>query len=266
MDRVAIDLGIIQIYWYSLFIFIGMAIGSFLIVREGKRQGIEEDYLINLIFNSLIIGILGARIYYVIFNLSYYLSNPLEIFAIWNGGLAIHGGIITALIYIVYSCNKNNLITLKVLDISVVGLIIAQAIGRWGNFFNSEAYGSITTLNHLKSLGIPKFIIDGMYIDGAYHHPTFFYESLLCFIGFIILLILRRQKDIKIGQLTSFYLIWYGIGRLIIESFRTDSLMLGPIKIAQLVSIVFIIIGAYILYKSNKMKRNLYNGSSKIKK
>ena len=134
----------------------------------------------------------------------------------------------------------------------VPGLIIAQAIGRWGNFFNQEAYGRIIKLSALENMHIPKFIIDGMYINGFYREPTFLYESIMSIIGFIILMTLRRNKKIKTGQLTSIYLIWYGIVRLIIEGMRSDSLMLGPIKIAQLVSLIFIIIGIIIFIKNNK--------------
>ena len=265
MDKVALDLGIIQIYWYSILVFIGILVASFIIIRESKRQGISEEFLVNLIFNTIIIGIIGARLYYVLFNLSYYLAHPIEIFTIWNGGLAIHGGLLLALPYVVYYCNKNKVITLKMLDIIVVGLILAQAIGRWGNFFNSEAYGLVTTYEDLQKAGIPKFIIDGMYINVAYHHPTFFYESMWCIFGFIGMLIVRRCKSLKIGQLTSFYLVWYGIERFCVEALRTDSLMIGPIKIAQVVSIIFIILGILIFIKSLKLKNNSYFGPSIIK-
>lgn len=260
MEKVALDLGPIQIYWYSIFIFIGMLVACFLIYREAKKKGIDEDFLVNLTFNTIIIGIIGARLYYVLFNLSYYLDNPIEIFQIWNGGLAIHGGIIAGLLFIIYYCKKHEVNLWEILDIIVVGLIIAQAIGRWGNFFNSEAYGPITTATDLKSLGIPQFVINGMYILGDYRQPTFFYESVWCVFGFLAMLIIRKYKYLKVGQLTSFYLIWYGIIRFIIEAMRTDSLMLGPIKMAQLVSIVFIISGIIIFIKSTKGKqKELYN-------
>lgn len=260
MEKVALDLGPIQIYWYSIFIFIGMLVACFLIYKEAKKRGIDEEFLVNLTFNTIIIGIIGARLYYVLFNFSYYLDNPVEIFQIWNGGLAIHGGIIAGLLFIIYYCKKHEVNLWKILDIIVVGLIIAQAIGRWGNFFNSEAYGPITTAGHLKSLGIPQFIINGMYILGDYRQPTFFYESVWCLFGFLAMLIIRQYKYLKIGQLTSFYLIWYGIIRFIIEAMRTDSLMLGPLKMAQLVSLVFIVSGIIIFIKSTKTnQKELYN-------
>ena len=260
MDKVALDLGPIQIYWYSIFIFLGVLVACFAIYKEAKKREIEEEFLVNLTFNTIILGIIGARLYYVLFNLPYYLNNPIEILEIWNGGLAIHGGIIAGLLFIIYYCKKHEVNIWKMLDIIVVGLIIAQAIGRWGNFFNSEAYGPITTEENLRSLGIPSFVINGMYILGEYRQPTFFYESVWCLFGFCAMLLIRNYKYLKIGQLTGFYLIWYGIIRFIIEAMRTDSLMLGPIKMAQLVSIVFVISGIIIFIKSIKSKKeNLYN-------
>lgn len=262
MDRVALELGPIQIYWYSIFIFLGLLTASILIFKEARKRNIDEDFLINLIFNTIIIGLIGARVYYVLFNIPYYASNPIEILAVWNGGLAIHGGIFAALVFILIYCKKKNINSLQLLDIIVVGLIIAQAIGRWGNFFNSEAYGQVTTYAELKAQQIPTFIINGMYILGEYRQPTFFYESTWCFAGFLAMLIIRKYKYLKRGQLTGFYLFWYGLGRLLIESLRTDSLMLGPIKIAQVVSIVFIITGIvlffYNLIKSTPTDKRLY--------
>lgn len=262
MDRVALELGPIQIYWYSIFIFLGLLTASILIFKEARKRNIDEDFLINLIFNTIIIGLIGARVYYVLFNIPYYVSNPIEILAVWNGGLAIHGGIFAALAFILIYCKKKNINSLQLLDIIVVGLIIAQAIGRWGNFFNSEAYGQVTTYAELKAQQIPTFIINGMYILGEYRQPTFFYESTWCFAGFLAMLIIRKYKYLKRGQLTGFYLFWYGLGRLLIEGLRTDSLMLGPIKIAQVVSLVFIITGIvlffYNLIKSTPTDKRLY--------
>ena len=175
MDRIALDLGFVQIYWYSIFIFLGIFFASIVILRECKRQKINQDFIVNLIFYGVIFGLIGARLYYISFNLDYYLKNPIEILEIWNGGLAIHGGILFGIITIFLYTKKYNAKTLKVLDIIVVGLIIAQAIGRWGNFFNGEAYGRVVSLDFLKSLHLPDFIIKGMYIEGLYREPTFLY-------------------------------------------------------------------------------------------
>lgn len=251
MDRVALDLGFIQIYWYSIFIFLGILSACIVIFKEAKRRQIDEDFLVNLVFNVIIFGIIGARLYYVIFNLPYYLKNPIEILEVWNGGLAIHGGLLAGLITLIIYCKKNHVSPIRMTDIVVVGIILAQAIGRWGNFFNSEAYGAITTLEALQSQGIPQFVIDGMYIMGEYRQPTFFYESMWCLFGFLAMIIIRFGKYLKRGNLTAFYLIWYGAIRCIIEGLRSDSLMLGPIKVAQLVSIIFMISGLIIVLKNS---------------
>lgn len=259
MDRVALDLGFLQIYWYSICIFLAMVVACFFIYREAKKREIDEEFLTNLIFNTIIVSIIGARAYYVIFNLGYYLKNPVEIFEIWNGGLAIHGGILAATLFMIGYCKKNKVEFLKIADIAVVGLIIGQAIGRWGNFFNGEAYGQITTYEKLIESGIPKFVVDGMFIMGEYRQPTFFYESVWCLFGFLAMLIVRRiSKYLKTGQLTGFYLIWYGIARFLIEGLRTDSLMLGPIKMAQVVSIIFILLGFYFMTKNKKKNDEKY--------
>ena len=269
MNRVAVDLKVIQIYWYSIFIFVGILVATILIFREAKKQNIKEDFMVNLVFKEVLFGVLGARIYYVLFNLKYYLANPLEIVQIWNGGLAIHGALIVGIIVLIIDCKKNDIKILKLMDIAAVGVIIGQCIGRWGNFFNSEAFGGITTLAKLKAQGIPQFVINGMYIEGAYRQPTFFYESIWCLFGFVALLLIRRYKGLKIGQLTGFYFIWYGLGRFLIESMRSDSLMLGSIKIAQVVSLIFVIIGIS-LFLYHLLKKNdgddLYHSDSYIVK
>ena len=258
-----IDLGIISIHWYSILLFIAILIGSNLAIKEAKKHGFEEDFMVNLLFLGVIIGILGARIYYVIFNFDYYKNNLIEIFKVWNGGLAIHGGIIAGFITIATICYKKKVNLLKILDYLVVGLVIAQAIGRWGNFFNGEAHGAITSLSYLESLHLPQFIIDGMYINGSYYTPTFLYESIWCLIGFIIMIILRRKKFMKVGYLTSFYLVWYGVERFFVEGLRTDSLMFFSLRIAQLVSLVMIVIGIVIfIYSLKKSKK--YEEDDKI--
>ena len=243
MNPVLFEIGSIKIYWYSITMFLGILIGGIFILKEAKRHKISENFMYNLFFYTIPIALIGARLYYVIFDWNYYGQNLTSIFKVWEGGLAIHGGIIAGLIFIIYYTRKHKVKTLKILDFIVVGLIIGQAIGRWGNFFNGEAHGAATTLKQLQDLNIPKFIIDGMYIGGSYYHPTFLYESLWCIVGFIILLIIRRLKNTKLGIPAAFYLIWYGTGRFIIEGMRTDSLMIGSIKMAQVVSMVMILIG-----------------------
>ncbi len=252
MNPIMIDLGVIQIYWYSFFIFLAFLIGGFLIVKEAKKQNINEEFITNLFFYTVPIALLGARIYYVVFSWDYYSVNLVDIFKIWEGGLAIHGGIIAAFVFILFYTKKHHVSLWKTTDILVVSLILGQAIGRWGNFFNGEAHGVETTLTYLQSLHLPHFIIDGMYINGNYYIPTFLYESIWNFIGFILLFVFRKRKSTKIGQTTGLYLIWYGIGRFIIEGMRTDSLMLGNIRVAQLVSVVTLLIGIFLIFYHRK--------------
>ncbi|MBQ9011943.1 MAG: prolipoprotein diacylglyceryl transferase [Bacilli bacterium] len=252
-----LDLGFISIHYYSIFLLIAFALGCILIFKEVKAKNISKEFIENLLFWTVIFSILGARLYFVVFNFDYYLYNPLEIFMVWNGGLAIHGGIIAGLLTVLYYCHKYKINSFQILDIIVVSLILGQAIGRWGNFFNGEAHGPIVSLDTLQALPIPSFVVSGMYIDGNYYLPTFFFESMLCLIGFVILLLFRKRKNVKTGQTTSLYLIYYGLVRFFIESFRTDSLMLLNLKMAQIISIIMIISGIILFVKCRK--DNLYN-------
>lgn len=254
MNPIFLDLGIIQIYWYTVILFVAFLLGGTIALNKAKKEDIDNEFMINFFFYLIPIVIVGARLYYVLFNLDYYSNNVIGIVKIWEGGLAIHGGVIAGLIFTIFYTRRYNIKTLKMFDIMVVSLILGQAIGRWGNFMNSEAYGPITNLETLKNLHIPSFIIDGMYINGEYYHPTFFYESLWCFIGFIILLVVGKLNN-KTGILFSTYLIWYGIGRFLIESLRQDSLFLGNIKVAQLVSLIYIIVGIITLIKLRKERK-----------
>lgn len=259
MDRVALDLGFVKIYWYSLCIFLGVVIASYLIIKESKKFKIDEEKIANLIFYGILVGLLGARIYYCIFNLDYYLKYPIEIIQVWNGGLAIHGGLIAGALFIFIYTKINKLDLFKILDIIAPNVLIAQAIGRWGNFFNQEAYGREITRKALEKFHLPKFIIDGMNIDGTYYQPTFLIESIWNIIGFILLFVIKKcYKKLKNGQLVSLYMIWYSLGRFFIEALRSDSLYLGNIKIAQLVSVILFVVGI-ILYIIFGKKNKLYN-------
>lgn len=259
MNReILLDLGFIKIYWYSFLILLAALIGGFLALKEAKKRGLSENFMINYIFYLIPLGIIGARLYYVIFNFNMYQDNLIGIFKIWEGGLAIHGGIIVGLIFTYFYTKKYKVPFFKLTDIAAISIILAQGIGRWGNFFNGEAYGPETTLSFLKNLHLPNFIIDGMFIKGSYYQPTFLYESLLCIIGFIIMILIRKNKKLILGHLTAFYLIWYSIGRFFIESLRTDSLMLENFKVAQIVSIIMIIIGLLIIVITSTKKDKKY--------
>ena len=247
MKSTIISVGIFEIRWYSFLILIAFLIGFFIVYNQRDKVNLDKNEITDMLFYLILISLLGARIYYVLFNLDYYLFEPLDIFKIWEGGLAIHGGIIAGLIYLIYFCKKRSIDLIELTDIIVVALALGQAIGRWGNFFNQEAYGPITTYSYLKSLHLPNFVIEGMFINGNYHHPTFLYESLWCFIIFVLLLILSKLKIKKRGLYTSLYLIMYGIERVFVESMRQDSLMLFNMKIAQIVSVLMILCGIFIL-------------------
>ena len=255
MNPILIQIGNLKIYWYSIMILLGVIIGCYIVIKESKKYNISKEKMSDILFYTIIFGIIGARLYYVIFNLDYYLNNPVDIIKVWEGGLAIHGGIIAGILYLIYYTKKNNIKLLLMTDICIPGLLIGQALGRWGNFFNKEAHGPMVSLEYLKQLHLPTFIINGMNINGIYYIPTFFYESIWCIIGLIIILLFRRINKIKLGQITGFYLIWYGIGRYVIESYRTDSLMINTLKQAQIISIIMILIGIILLIISIKQEK-----------
>ena len=266
MNPILITVGGFEIRWYAIFILIGVLLALYLITKESKRFNVKADFMFNMCFWGIIFGFIGARLYYVIFNWDYYSQNLFEIIEIWKGGLAIHGGIIGGLITIFIYTSKYGARTIRYLDFIVPGVAIAQAIGRWGNFFNSEAHGAATTLEHLKNLHIPNFIINGMKIEDVYYTPTFLYESLACLLLFIILIIFRRGAYRKVGSVTALYLIGYGIIRFLIEISRTDALMLAGFKMAQIVSIIMIIIGSGVLIDNARKSKfeDLYNDKNNI--
>ena len=215
-----------------------------LIIEFIRKKKINEDLITDLIFNTIIWAVIGARLYYVVFNWELYASNPVDVFKVWEGGLAIHGGILFGLAFVIFYTKKHKYNIIKMMDMASVALIVGQIIGRWGNFFNQEAHGPATSLETLKSFHLPNFIIKGMNINGIYYHPTFLYESSWNLVGLAIMLIIRRRKNIKIGQISGFYMIWYGIGRYFIEALRTDSLMLFNFRISQIMKSVKFSVGA----------------------
>ena len=248
MNPVMFEIGSFEVRWYSVLILIAIIIGYELAEFEGKKYKAPRDFIFNLTFWSVVFGLIGARLYYVTFNWQLYSHDLLSIFKFWEGGLAIHGGIFAGLITFYVYCRKYKVRLLKMTDIATASLFLGQAIGRWGNFFNSEAHGAATTLANLKEVKIlPQFVIDGMNINGIYYVPTFYYESIWCIIGFILTIIIRNHSKTKVGTLTGFYLMWYSFGRFFIEASRTDSLMIFGLKAAQIVSILLFIVGLVII-------------------
>lgn len=250
MNPVALQLGPISIRWYAICIVSGLILAVYLSMKEAPRKKIDPDDIIDFILIAFPLAIVGARLYYVIFEWGYYSQHLGEIFAIWNGGIAIYGGLLTGAL-VLYLFSRRRLIEpIDFLDIAAPSVMIAQSIGRWGNFFNQEAYGTaVKSLNYL-----PSFIRDQMYIDGSYRQPTFLYESIWNLLGFLLILILRRKPQfLRQGEITAFYLIWYGFGRMIIEGMRTDSLMFAGLRVSQWLSMILILVGlAIIIYQRRK--------------
>ncbi len=252
LDPVIVSLGPLDLRWYGVIIAFGMLLGFLIANREADRKNMPEGMFTDLMFYIILFSLIGARLYYVLFNLDYYLQDPISILLVNEGGMAIHGGLIGGMLAGFIYCRRKNLSFFQVADIAAPSLILGQAIGRWGNFMNQEAHGGEVTRNFLESLMLPEFIINQMYIDGSYYHPTFLYESMWNIIGFVILLLLRPK--LKIGQTMLLYLIYYSAGRFFIEGMRTDSLMIGDVlRTAQVVSILTVIAAVAIwIYRSNK--------------
>lgn len=255
LNRVAVQIGPIHIYWYGIIIAAGALLGLLLAMREGRKRGLPANTYIDLILFAAPIAIICARIYYVVFQWSYYSGHPGEIIAIWNGGIAIYGALIGAVATTVVFCAVRGLPFWKVADIAAPSVILGQAIGRWGNFMNQEAHGGPTTRQVLENMHLPNFIVNQMLIGGIYYIPTFLYESVWNFIGFLLLLFLRRV-DLQRGELFLSYVIWYSIGRFYIEGLRTDSLMLGPIRVSQWLAALLVVVGcSLILYWRTRKER-----------
>ncbi|MCS4855905.1 prolipoprotein diacylglyceryl transferase [Staphylococcus aureus] len=259
IDPVAFNLGPLSVRWYGIIIAVGILLGYFVAQRALVKAGLHKDTLVDIIFYSALFGFIAARIYFVIFQWPYYAENPSEIIKIWHGGIAIHGGLIGGFIAGVIVCKVKNLNPFQIGDIVAPSIILAQGIGRWGNFMNHEAHGGSVSRAFLEQLHLPNFIIENMYINGQYYHPTFLYESIWDVAGFIILV--NIHKHLKLGETFFLYLIWYSIGRFFIEGLRTDSLMLtSNIRVAQLVSILLILISiSLIVYRRIKYNPPLYS-------
>ncbi|TDM03688.1 prolipoprotein diacylglyceryl transferase [Macrococcus carouselicus] len=258
IDPIAFHMGSWPVRWYGIIIATGILLGFLVANREAKKKGMAEDELIDLIVWPIIIGIICARLYYVGFEWPYYKDHLAEIPMIMNGGIAIHGGLIGALITGYFLVKRKGRSFFHIADIVAPSIILAQSIGRWGNFMNQEAHGGPVSRSFLENLMIPGWIIDHMKIDGTYYHPTFLYESLWSLLGFIILLLLR--KHLRIGQTFLLYAIWYSIGRFFVEGLRTDSLMLTEyLRMAQVISIVIIAVSLLVwIYRSMKYRLPKY--------
>ncbi len=264
IDRVAFSFLGFDIYWYALCITLGIVLAYLYCSLSGKKQGLPSDIFVDVLLFGIPSGIIGARLYYVAFNLDYFLKNPGEILAIRNGGLAIYGAIIFSVIAVLIYLKVKKIDVLKVFDICVIGLLIGQTMGRWGNFFNQEAFGSNTELLWGMTGAKIKAYLSTLQKNGVNVnpdipvHPTFLYESIWNFIGIILLHYLSKKKKFD-GQIFCLYIIWYGFGRMLIEGLRTDSLMFLGLRVSQIVGLVSVFAGAilYIVIKNrNKQEKN----------
>lgn len=233
----------LDIRWYAFLILIG-AFGAYLVSRNEAKKAkyINMEWFDSLFIYTLWVGIIGARLWYcAFFNLKYYLANPADIIRIWDGGLAIQGGIVAGAIFVYCDCRYRHVSFMKIIDILLPNVLIGQGMGRWGNFVNQECHGGEVDASYFD--GILSFLKNGMYINGHYYEPLFFYESMLCFIGFLLIHFVLKKRQNKRGDLGYCYLMWYGVVRFFIEGRRTDSLYLGSFRMAQLTSIAFVVIG-----------------------
>ncbi len=259
----------ITVKWYGILIAFGFVLAALFGGRIAYTWKMDLSKMVDVLIYGTFGGIIGARAYYVIFEWEYYSQNPSEIFQIWNGGLAIYGGIICGLIAAYLTCRFEKLSFYDLLDITGMSLLIGQGIGRWGNFANQEAFGTNTTLpwgmtSDKVALYIRSnqglFAAKGFTMDPDIPvHPTFLYESLWCALGFVILYILCKKFRRFKGQIFLCYGIWYGLGRAIIEGFRTDSLYFGntTLRVSQLLSIgIVAVFTAMLVYCSVKTKKN----------
>lgn len=251
IDPIAFELGPFTVAWYGLIIVSAMLLAVSLIIKEAKKRDLTEDFIVDMAFWTIPLGILGARVYYVLFELEAYLNDPIRMFYIWEGGIAIYGGIIAGVLVIYYHSQKENIPTLLVTDILAPYVLLGQAIGRWGNFINQEAHGGEVSRQFLENLRLPEFIINQMNIQGTYYHPTFLYESVWSFIGVAVIVWIRKKEQFLLrGEATASYLIWYGVGRFFIEGMRTDSLYIGGLRVSQIVSLLLVVAGiAFIVYQ-----------------
>lgn len=245
----------ISIKWYGVIIAVGFLLAMIYGLKRARYFGIDPDRMIDVVLVSAIFAFIGARLYFVFFypDNAMYFEDPMNILRIWKGGLGIYGGILFAFGTAIWMCRVRKVNTLAMFDLASLGFLIGQGVGRWGNFFNQEAFGGNTDLPWGMTGSIIQSGETGSdYILSQPVHPTFLYESLWCLLGLVLLHIVSKKLYKFKGQIFSFYLIWYGIGRFAIESLRTDSLMFGTMKVSQLVAILTIIGGVvcFFLFKS----------------
>ena len=241
-DKTFVQIGPFSIQWYAVLILTGAYLAYRLSQNNARKAHYPSDILGDYFVYVLWFGIIGARLWYcVFFDFNYYFSQPLRILKVYEGGLAIHGGLVAGVLFTLWYCRRKNLSFFKMADMIIPNVLLAQAIGRWGNFVNQEAHGGVVDASFYD--GILSFLKERMCINGVYYEPTFFYESIGCIIGFILIAFVLKRHQNKRGDLFWAYLMWYGMLRFFIEMKRTDALMIGNLKMAQLTSLAAIAIG-----------------------
>ena len=271
VDPNALCLGDFCIKWYGVLFAAAFLLGTLYAMKNAPKFGLDSDRMFDVLLGAIICGVIGARLYYVAFSWDMYRDNPIEILYLWNGGIAIYGGVIGAVLGGVLLCKLYRVKTLPMLDLCSAALILAQGIGRWGNFCNGEAFGSVTTLpwrmnityaasnaltdveKYITSLPAAEILEMGGY-EAVGVHPTFLYESLWCFLGFLLLWRLRDRRLFD-GQLILIYALWYGAERFVVEGLRTDSLMIGNMRVSQIVALLSSIAAAIILIVVSSKKK-----------
>lgn len=269
LNRVAFTLFGLDVYWYGIFIGAGIILGTYLAMRYMKKIGGNPDNVLDFMLYAIVFCIIGARLYYVVFSWDLYKDNLLDIFNLRKGGLAIYGGIIAAVIFGIFYVRKRRLNFWDMADVMIPSVPLGQAIGRWGNFFNREAFGGFTDglfamryqLPQVSSSNLTEDILNNtVVVNGVEYiqvHPTFLYESLWNIGVFILLLVLRKSGKFKRGMF-AWYLILYGIGRVWIEGLRTDSLYLfgSGVRVSQILSGLMIIAGVLMLVYFRRKRAN----------
>lgn len=239
------------IKWYGLLIAVGFLLAVIYGLWRAKEFDVNPDHMIDITLICTLLAFIGARLYYVFFcaDTATYLADPLSILYIWNGGIAIYGAVIAAFLGGLLMCRVFKVNTLAMFDLASLGFLIGQALGRWGNFFNQEAFGGNTTLPWGMTGDMIISGVNGSGYDTSLPvHPTFLYESLWCILGFVLLHILSKKAYTFKGKLFCGYLVWYGIGRFFIEGLRTDSLMIGTMRTSQLVAVLAVIGGILLFF------------------
>lgn len=250
INRVAFSIGNLSIYWYGIFIALGLSLAVIYGISEAKKVGLDQDDFLNMLLIAIPVAIICARAYYVIFSFDMYKDHLLSVFNIRNGGIAIYGGIIGTCLVIICYCRTKKISIGMVLDILAVGLLIGQSIGRWGNFVNGEAFGYNTTLPWAMTIKQDSILIANNV------HPTFLYESLWNGLGILILLLYKKITRFK-GELFCGYTLWYGLGRMWIEGLRADSLYIGDIRVSQALAILTLVVSAIIIFIGRKREKGV---------